>query len=102
MSKSEAWPLAIPFPVEQETRKAGHSIQTKRAEGSFSSRVGKTIRWQTISGIIGFLGTAAPQCGICSNKTEADRSGKPALWGGSLAAICPTSTQNTLPGAIQL
>ncbi|MCX5971003.1 MAG: hypothetical protein NTV14_05810, partial [Coprothermobacterota bacterium] len=35
-----------------------------------------------IPGTIGFPGTAAPQCGISSNKTEANRSGdqQPRGW----------------------
>ncbi|MCX5970157.1 MAG: hypothetical protein NTV14_01345 [Coprothermobacterota bacterium] len=47
-------------------------------------------------GIISFPGTAAPQCGISSEQTEANRSEEKATRGGTPAAICPTSTLNTL------
>ncbi|MCX5975572.1 MAG: hypothetical protein NTV33_01760 [Coprothermobacterota bacterium] len=57
---------------------------------------------ETVPEIIGFPGTAAPQCGINSDQTEANRSGEQPVRGLHSRGYLPASTQNTLPGAIQL
>ncbi|MCX5976040.1 MAG: hypothetical protein NTV33_04240 [Coprothermobacterota bacterium] len=64
------------------------------------------------SGIIGFPGTAAPQCGICSDKGENNRTGEQSLRRLCSRGYLPHfdteqpagsySARNSLPGAIQL
>ncbi len=55
----------------------------------------------TVPETIGFPGTAAPQCGISSDQTEANRSGEqPATWRHSRGYLPTFDTEHPAGGCL--